>query len=733
MDFRSVGAESPFSFIQYTHLFSIMKKLALILILGGISFLHTLAQDDFHSSLRSTLQSEYAVTGGNWLFFNNEADILTNTTQYGGAHSVLPAANQNFETKARMVIATPKTNPWDAGWNLRNKIVIQQGDVLLLTFSIRSVGARGKVNFFAENATTFEKEVILTMPIDTAWQQYFIPVESQNPYNIERLVVGFHLGFQAQTIEIGGFTALNYSRTVAKSALPEQINNQFYEGWEPDAPWRAEAAQNIDNLRKANLTLQTRNLNGMPFPDARVEVNMLQHEFAFGSAVTADKIAGNNNQNVIYENKIINLDGKGHGFNWVVFENDMKWPAWENNWFVSNQELANAVTWLKSNGIKIRGHTLVWPGFDNMPNDIQANQGDIDYIKNRINTHLETILNYPGIAGNIEEWDVLNETVTNRSLEDVFRGKPGYPTGREIFAEIFTKAHELDTNMGLYINDYITISQQQEAGAIQYENLKDNVTELVAADVGMTGIGFQGHIGGFPNGIPSVLATLDDFYDSFGLTAKITEFDMPTFVSGSTASAYLVDFMTAIFGHPSVDGFMFWNFWDGSTWRAEGTNLFNLDWSITEPGEAYIDAVFNKWWTQEELFTDSEGNGTVRGFKGMYEVSYTCGGEIVKDTLSLSEDMIYTINCDQLTTDLEEELAARVKVYPNPSEGIFQIELPRAQEVEVQVYGLDGKLLYQHGGFFTEHKMDLSHHASGLYLLHISGKNLHLNKKIHCR
>ena len=91
---------------------------------------------------------------------------------------------------------------------------------------------------------------------------------------------------------------------------------------------------------------------------------------------------------------------------------------------------------------------------------------------------------------------------------------------------------------------------------------------------------------------------------------------MPTFVSESTSAAYLKDFLTAIFGHPSMDGFLFWNFWDGSTWQNEGSNLFNRDWTMTQPGSTFVELVFEEWWTQETLSTDVSGMGELRGFKG---------------------------------------------------------------------------------------------------------------------
>ena len=111
----------------------------------------------------------------------------------------------------------------------------------------------------------------------------------------------------------------------------------------------------------------------------------------------------------------------------------------------------------------------------------------------------------------------------------------------------------------MYLNDYVTITLGNTGGG-QYDILKARIQELIDAGAPIEGIGFQGHVGGFPNGIPSVLATYDDFYNSFGLTAKITEFDLPTIVSEELAANYLRDFLTATFSHESMDGFLFWSF-----------------------------------------------------------------------------------------------------------------------------------------------------------------------------
>ncbi|MEL6674440.1 MAG: endo-1,4-beta-xylanase [Bacteroidota bacterium] len=708
-----------------------MKKILfnIILLHLAICMAGLQAQDAYHTQLQTDLQATYGLPAGNWVFYTNESDIMGNFTHYGSSYAISDVTGQDFVKKGRITVSSVGANPFSSGWSIRNQANIQTGDRVLLTFFIRSEGGQGKVNLFAQHPTNYEKEIFFTLPVDTVWRQYFIPFESQKTYLLNGLEFGLHLGYQAQVIEIGGFTALNYQQSTPLASLPSQINNEFYGGWEANAPWRAEAAIRIDSLRKRNFRLEIKDSNGQPISNGTVSLNMLQHEFAWGSAITANKIAGNNAQNVIYENKILNLDGEGHGFNWVVFENDMKWPAWESGWFVTKPELANAVSWLRSHDITIRGHTLVWPGADNLPNDVASNLNDPAYVKNRINGHLNSILNYPGIKGEVEEWDVLNEIITNNSMENAFKGKPGYPTGREILAEIFQQVRVEDSLTGLWINDYITLSQQQEAGAPQYDSLKAFIQELLDAGVDMEGIGFQCHIGGFPNGIPTVLQTWDDFHQAFGLKAKVTEFDMPSFVDETVAATYLRDFLTATFSHPSMDGFLFWNFWDGSTWLNAGTNLFRQDWSATPAADTFSHYLFTEWWTEEELTTDQNGIQEIRAFKGKYEIVYQCENSVVRDTIFLSDDLTYTISCDNITTSVPEDLESRINVYPNPARHQLHIELEMAQQARLLVIDLHGKSMIT--SHFTGQTLQVSvaDWPRGMYVLLIETEGRQYQKR----
>ncbi len=705
-----------------------MKHIFIFLLLL-LAFNFSQAQDDYHTNLQTTLQNDFSLPVGNWVLYNNETDILNTAISYGATSNITPVTDQPFSQKSILTVAQPGANPWNSGWNIRNQIAVQSGDVVLAVFYIRSVGGEGKVNFFIENSSTFDKEAIFTLPISEEWQRYYIPFQSSASYNPNSLVWGFHLGFQAQTIEVGGFTGINFQGNANLEDLPNEINNQFYGGWEPDAAWRATAADRIDQFRKADLTIEVKNTNGDPIENAAIEVEMQQHEFAFGTAVTANRFAGNNLHNVIYENKVINLDGEGHGFNWVVFENDMKWDGWEEEWFVNKTELVNAVQWLRNNDIKIRGHNLVWPGSDFLPDDIVNNLGNVPYMKNRINEHLEEIILYPGMQGEIEEWDVLNEIALTRTLENAFKLDPNYSTGRELYTEIFQKSKDLDPNIGLWLNDYVTLTLNNLPGNENYERLKQFTQEIADADVGLEGIGFQAHIGGFPNSILSVLDTYDDFYNSFGLKAKVTEFDLPSSMDQQLAADYLVDFMTATFSHESMDGFLFWNFWDGATWLNTGSNIFRLDWTMSQPGDAFVDLVFNQWWTDEVVVSDASGVAVPRVFKGLYEIRYTCDGQLITETVQISDPTTVTITCDNITTDVSELEKETIKVFPNPTNEILNIKRNTSIPAQIRIIDITGRVMLQETTKYDKLFLQVGD-LNGLYFLEIKSEEERFFEKI---
>ncbi len=613
------------------------------------------AQDTYHSGLQGQLQSGFGLPGGSqWFLPNTETATFSGSASYGATVTTIVPAGQPF-AQARRFMVPQGANPWDAGHLYHNTAAIASGDKCLVVIWLRSPTPDARVSIFAENSSTYAKEIYAPVLLTGDWQQFIIPFKSSAAYAVNTLSIGLHLAWKSQTVEVGGAACLNFKNLVTFEQLPIVLNNDHYAGQEPDAPWRAEAAMRIDQLRKANLTVHVTDPNGNPLPNALVHVDMLQHEFKFGSAVISNRFGGGNNQDDAYEQHMVNLDGNGHGFNEVVFENDLKWPAWEQHWYSSWPEIASAVQWLHDQDITIRGHNLVWPGWTYSPPDLQPNQNNPNYLKTRIHNHLNHILSYPGVGAECEDWDVLNEITANTDYANALAGTPGYTTGRELYAEIFRQADSLVPNAKLYLNDYVAI----ERGDIDNGSMntwKTRLDELVAAGAPVEGIGFQGHFGAFPTGIPRVNEILDDFWNTYGLEAKITEYDIDKLVPPQTQADYMRDILTICFAHPSMKGFLMWGFWDGAHWE-DNAPLFRDDWSLKPGGEAFIDQVFNQWRTDETVPVAADGTASVRGFRGKYRVEVMCGNSIQEQYVTLDGDktLDFTLACVVRTRETDAD------------------------------------------------------------------------------
>ncbi len=695
-----------------------MKRIQILSIVLVLGFTCLNAQDQYHNNIQSTLAQEYNATGGAWLFSDNEIDNNNTDLQWGADISQAPINGQIFSSSILAEVEMAGQFPWDAGIFNKSQVAIGAGDLIFCTFFARTTNGPGKTSVIIEHETTFEKEFFFEANLPSEWTQFFIKFVSQDDYEIGELNFGFQFGTDIKTIQIGGFTALNFGTNATFDQLPIDIHNDKYGGYEIDAPWRSEAAQRIEDLRTAQLTIEAVDENGQAIQNGSIDVRMQEHEFHFGTAAVACRFAENSCHNETYQSKLENLDGEGKGFNMIVFENDTKWPNWENEYSQSTRaEVVKATTWASERSIDVRGHTLVWPGNSTLPDDVAASD-DIDYISERINGHIESILNYPGIKDNIIEWDVLNEIVTNRDLEARFAGQANFDTGRELYKLIFDKAKAEAPEIKLFLNDFVTLSVNDGPTAGFYMQLKEFLEELIDDGAPVEGLGFQGHIGTFPNSILDVEATLDDFYNSFGLPAKITEFDLPDTVSEELAAQYLRDFMTMVFSHPSMEGFLFWSFWDGATYKNPGANLFRQDWSMTPAGDAFVDLLFEEWWTDEQAEIEN-GLASLQAYKGRYEIAYQCNGVLVEEEIELTSDTTLQIVCDNLSTLVIDDFTKRYAVFPNPSTGEVKITRNATKAAELQVFNPLGQLILSKEVSGSETSVQID--QAGLYTLTLDG------------
>jgi|GEM_PF-556063 len=622
-----------------------MKATSLCLLL--LTFITTTlfaVEDPYHTALRNQLQADYGITGGSWVFADNETAKTNQYTSYGATVTDLTVTGQQFTQVKNINVTTQQQSPFSSAMGILNNNPTTVGDRGLLVFWGKGIsganGGNGLSTVILERAAPpYEKQVRTLFQYPTTWTQYIIPFEFTTGYAPGVMQFAVQVGQQIQEIQIAGMAVINYGNAYQLSQLPELNFNDYYPGIEPSAQWRIDADNRIEQLRKADLTVLVTDSLGNPLDNATVNVNMDCHSFAFGSAVNGSLFANNSQQNNTYQDKMINMDGNGHGFNQVVFENDLKWPAWENNFPGTVAEKENAINWLGQRGIRIRGHALLWGGWNVMPSRMEANQNDPAYMLQQIDNHFNTMLNNPTINGAIEEWDVVNEMTIVRDLELALAGSPGYPTGREIYPEAFNKTKQLDPNTKRYINDYVTIT----SGGLnlgQTTRYKQFLTELGNA-VNYEGIGFQSHIDNFPVDPMTVYNILEDYHVTYGKEMKITEFDMDG-VNPVIQYEYMRDFLTSCFSHEGVNGFLMWGFWDGAHWKDDAP-MYDINWNLKPGGNAFIDKVFNDWWTNEQSVTSSNGEAMIRGFKGKHTITINYNGLTQTVPVVLENDKTVTI------------------------------------------------------------------------------------------
>jgi len=110
--------------------------------------------------------------------------------------------------------------------------------------------------------------------------QFFVGFTAVENYALNGAHTIFRLGYPNQTIQIGGFSLVNYGKSVTLDQLP--TTTVHYAGETLDAPWRAEADLRIEAIRKGNLTITVQDSAGQPVVGATVAVKMKRHAFGFG-------------------------------------------------------------------------------------------------------------------------------------------------------------------------------------------------------------------------------------------------------------------------------------------------------------------------------------------------------------------------------------------------------------------------------------------------------------------
>ena len=498
-----------------------------------------------------------------------------------------------------------------------NGQAIKKGDVILLRFYVKSIMSKSDFGnaqlqvCLQQNHEPFgELGKTMSYGGDGEWLRYDYPFVAKLDAEAGKTQLTLSMGYKPQIIEFGGFEFHNYGQNVKIEDLPRTFFS--YEGRAIDAPWRAEAAERIEQIRKGDFTITVVDKSGKPVDDAEVKVDMTKHDFQFGTATSHYRTLHSNEDGAKYREKML------ENFTRVTPESGLK--AIEVEKPDQYERQIREIDWFVENNMQIRGHAVVWERNDMVPaavlEAVQAKDKEktielmTAYLKNLIST----------FKGKIFEWDIMNEPVTNYIVREF--------CGWETMVLWYKLAQEIDPDLRLYVNENRLEGQTPS----KLDTYIDIMKFLIDRGVQLDGTGIQSHSGG---GIPEPERILRNFdvLSQFGNDLIITEFSNGTDDVELQADV-MRDYLTVSFSHPKVVNFTMWGFWDGQHFL-KNSPMYNLDWTLKPSGAVYKDLVFNQWWTKVSGKTDADGEYNFRAFYGDHDVTVTYKGKTYKATADI--------------------------------------------------------------------------------------------------
>jgi endo-1,4-beta-xylanase len=265
----------------------------------------------------------------------------------------------------------------------------------------------------------------------------------------------------------------------------------------------------------------------------------------------------------------------------IVAENETKWQALEPRPGEFRPGPADEMfAWAKAEGMRIRGHTLVWQTPKWLPkwvNEHDFGARPAAEAERLLASHIRTTCRHFG--RDIHSWDVVNEAIdpkTGEYRDNVLNRALGRAEQLDL---CFRLAREHAPHAQLVYNDYMrwdARSARHRAGVLKL------LHDLKARGTPVDALGLQSHIGFWDDNEPNGEAGAGEwrrFLDevtSMGLRLLITEFDvsdkgLPTDIPARDAqvAAIAKEYLDVTLSYPRLDEFMFWGMANRASWLQE--------------------------------------------------------------------------------------------------------------------------------------------------------------------
>jgi len=496
---------------------------------------------------------------------------------------------------------------------------IKRGDVLLMRVQSRAEYAKQESGEAIFEASLLQRKPEwaphLRVPLTAGpdWSLIELPFVALRDADTSEGEIHLSFGTIPQAVHVGTVELWNFGNRVKLSELPQ--TRFSYKGREATAAWREAALQRIEQIRTAPIDIRVIDAAGAPIPDAQVNIRLVRPAFIWGTEVDSAFIVSQTPEAQKYRDMIVQL------VDTVVIGNGMKWPKWSGS-APSRAQALEAIDWIESQKLRIRGHCLVWPGDKFSPKRVVQMPPPRAELPLLIKEHIRDIMSQT--KGRIVGWDVINEMIHER---DYFKYMPESEA-----AEWFKVARETDPHAKLFINEYAMLNSRKSPEKIA--EYLSQVQRLRDAGAPIDAMGIQGHIGRQVRNPEDVLKDLDLLAQP-GLELQITEFDI-NMTDEELQADYTRDFLIALYSHPSVTGFTIWGFWQPKHWKPDAA-MYRADWSEKPNAKVWHDLVRGKWLTNVSGKTNPDGRFTTRGHLGDYQFTVTVADKPAKQMRTLTK------------------------------------------------------------------------------------------------
>lgn len=389
--------------------------------------------------------------------------------------------------------------------------------------------------------------------------------------------------------------------------------------------------------RKAVQKIRFIGSEGNTLSNTSVQVELVNHQFLFGCGAF-DSLPATSDVNVRKADAYIDKKFPEKSFfedrmnNWLEVFNYGTLPFYWGGFEPKEGEILTdsrmrAAKMLQQNNVKVKGHPLCW---HTACADWLMDYDNATILQKQLDRIHRDVAAFRGI---VDMWDVINEVVImpiydrydnaiTRICKDLGRVR--------LVKEVFDAAKSANPDATLLINDF-NLSES-------YRILIDG---CLNAGVPISAIGVQTHQHQGYMG----QAKLEDILERFSVFGLPIHFTENTLVSGEIMPKDIVDLndyqvdewpstpegeerqkkewaemYRILFEHPLVEAITGWDFADGA-WLGAPSGLIRKD-NTTKPAYHELKRLIHEeWHTQDELRTDENGNITLEGFKGEYEIA----------------------------------------------------------------------------------------------------------------